>query len=395
MPFEIKSSPTVSQARFESLLSTAADGIIVIDESARILAFNKICETLFGYTSEEAVGHNVKLIMPPIFSDAHDRYMDNYKRTGERKIIGLGREVAGRHRDGTIFPLELSVGEAMTPEGRQFIGVLRDLRSRRAVEQRLSQLQAQVVHMTRLSAMDEMGAAMAHELNQPLTALLLYLQAIQQQCRQTQASGKPPSDKLVGVLDKAVAEAERAGQIVQRMRQMVEKREPERTRIDLKAVTAEALDLSEFVAQGSTVRLLRAFDDEPIWIEADPTQIQQIVLNLLRNALDAARESCERWVRVAINHDGDSASLSVTDSGPGLSEDIAKSLFRTFSTTKKSGMGLGLAISRAIAQNHGGDLMAEAGGPGEGATFRLILPKERAPEGSLPSATSPQASERG
>lgn len=370
----------VSEARFESLLDTAADGVIVIDETGRMLVFNKICERLFGYTSEEAIGQNVSLIMPPEFSTSHDRFMNNYHRTGERRIIGIGREVSGMHRDGTVFPLELSVGEAQTADGRQYIGVLRDLRSRRAVEQRVSQLQAQVVHMTRLSAMDEMGAAMAHELNQPLTALLLYLQAVARQIKVCHAESKAPSDKMLDVLDKAVQEAERASHIVQRMRQMVEKRDPERATVDLREVVNEALDLSEFVAQGATVTIRRVFGMTPIYVDADSTQIQQIILNLLRNALEVAKESEERWVKVSIGSDDRSAFVSVTDSGPGFSEDVSKSLFRTFSTTKKSGMGLGLAISRAIAQNHGGDLMADPGGNGQGATFTLMLPMHRSDE---------------
>ncbi len=239
----------VSQARFESLLHTAADGIIVIDETGRILAFNKSCETLFGFSAAEAIGQNVKIIMPPSYAHAHDGYMHNYRTTGERKIIGIGREVAGRHKDGTVFPVELSVGEAITPEGRQFIGVLRDLRPRKAVEQRVSQLQAQIMHMTRLSAMDEMGAAMAHELNQPLTALMLYMQTVVRQCRASTTSGALPGEKLLGVLEKALLEAERAAGIIQRMRQMVEKREPERSRIDLHDLVEEVIELSDFVAR--------------------------------------------------------------------------------------------------------------------------------------------------
>lgn len=364
----------VSEARFASLLDTAADGIIVIDEEGRMLVFNKICEELFGYASEEAIGQSVNLIMPAEFADSHDAYMENYHRTGEKRIIGIGREVSGRHRDGTVFPLELSVGEARTMEGRQYIGVLRDLRPRRTVEQRVSQLQAQVVAMTRLSAMDEMGAAMAHELNQPLTALLLYLQAAARQIKMCHADAKAPSDKMLAMVDKAVTEAERASHIVQRMRQMVEKRDPERSTIDLRETVNEALDLSEFVAQGATVTIRRVYGMTPIWIDADATQIQQIILNLLRNALEVAKESEERWVKVSIGSDGRSAVVSVTDSGSGFTEDISKSLFKTFSTTKKTGMGLGLAISRAIAQNHGGDLLADPGGNGQGATFTLILP---------------------
>jgi two-component system sensor kinase FixL len=363
---------TVSEARFASVLDTAADGIVVIDEEGRILAFNKSCETLFGYTAEEAIGRNVKMIMPPAYAHDHDGYIRNYRRSGVRRIIGIGREVSGQHKDGSVFPVELSVGEAVSADGRQFIGILRDLRPRKQFEQRLSQLQAQIVHMTRLSAMDEMGAAMAHELNQPLTALMLYLQAAMRPMRgpDPAASG----DKVVAIMEKALAEAERAGGIIQRMRQMVEKRDPERSPTDLRLVVDEAIDLSDFVAQGSTVRINRAYGQDPLVVDVDPIQIQQIVVNLLKNAIEVARDSHGRWVEVSLATRDGHAHVIVSDSGPGLSEEAAQTLFRTFSTTKKSGMGLGLAISRSIAQNHGGDLSVEPGGHGRGATFTLSLP---------------------
>lgn len=363
---------TVSEARFASVLDTAADGIIVIDETGIVLAFNKSCEQLFGYAAAEVIGLNVKAIMPPNYAAEHDHYISHYKRTGEKRIIGIGREVAGLHRDGTVFPVELSVGEAVSEDGRQFIGILRDLRPRKQFEQRLSSLQAQIVHMTRLSAMDEMGAAMAHELNQPLTALMLYLQAVMRPLRA--ADGPVPKEKVVGIMEKALAEAERAGGIIQRMRQMVEKREPERSHVDLRAVVDEAVDLTDFVAQGSTVQIRRAYGKASLMVDVDPIQIQQIAINLLKNAVEVARESRGRWVEVTLSTDGPHALMRVTDSGAGISEEAALSLFRTFSTTKKSGMGLGLAISRSIAQNHGGDLSVDPGGSGRGATFTLTLP---------------------
>lgn len=365
--------PTVSEARFSSVLDTAADGIVVIDEAGRMLAFNKSCEKLFGYSADEVIGRNVKILMPPAYSHEHDRYISNYKRTGERRIIGIGREVAGMHRDGTVFPMELSVGEAATSDGRQFIGILRDLRPRKQVEQRLSQLQAQIVHMTRLSAMDEMGAAMAHELNQPLTALMLYLQAAVRPLRAAEGPLAAP-EKVAGILEKALAEAERAGGIIQRMRQMVEKRDPERSHVDLRRVLDDAIDLSDFVAQGSGVRIVRSYGQDALMVDVDPIQIQQIVINLVKNAIEVARESREKWVEVGMRRGDDHALVTVSDSGPGIAEEAAHTLFRTFSTTKKSGMGLGLAISRSIAQNHGGDLGVDPGGGGRGATFTLTLP---------------------
>ncbi|WP_181699879.1 sensor histidine kinase [Chthonobacter albigriseus] len=364
---------TVSEARFASLMETAADGIVVIDENGIVLAFNKSCEALFGFAAGDVIGRNIKIIMPPRYADDHDGYISHYRETGEKRIIGIGREVSGRHSDGTVFPVELSVGEAMTPIGRQFIGILRDLRPRKQVEQRLSHLQAQIMHMTRLSAMDEMGAAVAHELNQPLTALMLYLQTVMRHARSTGGTGMDP-DRLVAILEKARAEAERAGGIIQRMRHMVEKRDPERSHVDLSQIVNEAIDLAAFVAQGSTVAIRRSFPKEPVMVDVDPIQIQQIVMNLLRNAVEVAKDSPGKWVSMAVRQDGDSALVVVEDSGPGISAEQSQTLFRTFSTTKKTGMGLGLAISRSIAQNHGGDLGLDPGGDGRGARFILTLP---------------------
>ncbi|MBT9292010.1 two-component system sensor histidine kinase NtrB [Prosthecodimorpha staleyi] len=361
---------TVSEARLLSVLDTAVDGIIVIDSRARILVFNKACEALFGYEAREIIGQNIKALMPPEFSDHHDQYLSHYHETGERRIIGIGREVRGMHRDGTIFPLELSVGEAQTPDGRQFIGVLRDLRARKAVEHRLNQLQAQLVNLARISAMDEMGAAIAHELNQPLTAVMLYLQAILRKKKDAPDSERP----ILEILGKALREAERAGSIIQRMRQFVEKREPERQAIDLEQLIDEALELTLLGHDVHGIELHREKAPDMPRVEADPVQIQQIVCNLVRNGLEAMKGRPSRVLRVSTRTDGNVASVEIQDSGPGIPGDVAQNLFRAFSTSKRTGLGLGLAISRTIAQNHGGDLVVDPGGEGRGARFILSLP---------------------
>jgi two-component system sensor kinase FixL len=235
---------SVSDARLSSFLDTAVDAILVINERGEILVYNRACEVLFGYAPSEALGQTVHMIMPADYALAHDRYMSNYMETGVRKIIGIGREVRARHRDGTEFPVELSVGEANTPEGRQFIGIIRDLRSRKEAERRLNELQADLVHIARVSAMDEMGAALAHELNQPLTAIMLYLQAATRTLARAEQAGEPPSVKAFKpVLEKAVHEAERAGNIINRMRHFVEKREPQRRVCDLNGLIVEASEL--------------------------------------------------------------------------------------------------------------------------------------------------------
>ncbi|MBS9475532.1 two-component system sensor histidine kinase NtrB [Ancylobacter radicis] len=364
--------PTVSDARLASVLDTAADGIIVIDDRARILVFNKACEQMFGVAAAEAVGQNVKLVMPTEYAADHDEYVASYIRTGVKKIIGIGREVRGRHADGTVFPLELSVGEAATPDGRQFIGILRDLRPRKESEQRLADLQSELVHLARVSAIDEMGAAIAHELNQPLTALMLYLQAI----RRAHSKGVDINSLVGDILGKASGEAERAGHIIQRMRQFVEKREPERHLRDLDPLVDEAIDLT-LLGQRHRVRISRNSAGNLPHVSVDPVQIQQIVVNLVRNGIEAAAQMPEPELRVSTRRLADNVLIEVQDNGPGIAPEALPKLFEAFASSKRRGMGLGLAISRTIAQNHGGDLLVDPGGSGKGACFSLVLPVAR------------------
>lgn len=361
---------TVSEARLMSVLDTAVDGIIVADEQARILVYNKACEHLFGFTAAEVAGKNITCIMPRDYANAHDRYMHNYQSTGQRKIIGIGREVRARHKDGTEFPVELSVGEASTPEGRQFIGILRDLRPRKEAEQRVNELQADLVHLARVSAMDEMGATLAHELNQPLTAIMLYMQGI----ARTLDKRNDPADEMVKtVLAKAVHEAERAGNIISRMRQFVEKREPNRRPVDINTVVDEAVELT-LVGLRSRIVVRREFGESLPKAFVEPVQIQQIVVNLLRNASEVLKDREDGAVTVRTAHEGAFVTITVEDNGPGIPPAAMPTLFKAFSTTKKTGMGVGLSISRSIAQNHSGDLIVDPGGHGRGARFTVQLP---------------------
>lgn len=374
-PADALPPPTVSEARLLSVLDTAADGIIVIDEHARILIFNKACERMFGVAASEAVGQNVKLVMPADYARQHDTYVGSYIRTGVKKIIGIGREVQGRHADGTVFPLELSVGEAATPEGRQFIGILRDLRPRKESEQRLADLQSELVHLARVSAIDEMGAAIAHELNQPLTALMLYLQAI----RRAHSRGIDIVTVVGDILDKAANEAERAGHIIQRMRQFVEKRDPERHVRPLDPLIDEAIDLT-LLGQRHRIRIDRQSGENLPPVSVDPVQIQQIVVNLVRNAIEAASGAPDPAIEIRTRASDGSVRLEVQDNGPGIAPEALPKLFEAFASSKRRGMGLGLAISRTIAQNHGGDLLVDPGGNGRGACFSLVLPAASMPD---------------
>ncbi|MTI42433.1 PAS/PAC sensor signal transduction histidine kinase [Roseibium hamelinense] len=366
---------TVSEARLASVFDTAADGMIVINEKCQVLAFNKASERLFGYTASEVIGDNVHKIMSSEYAAAHDSYVKHYLETGQKRIIGIGREVRGRHKDGTEFPIELSVGEATTPEGRQFIGILRDLRPRRSVEERLAQAQAQLVHMTRMSALDEMGAAIAHELNQPLTALMLYLQALSRKLSQ---DGDLPQ-QVTDIIGKSLGEAERASDIIQRMRQLVERKEPERQTIDVKSFTEDCIGLVKLGASTDDVLVQCTVADDLPLLEADPVQIRQVLVNLLRNARDAVAGQTEKQIWITVRANGNGVEFVIEDNGPGVPAHAIPDLFRAFSSKKQKGLGLGLAISRSIAQNHGGDLVLETANPDRGAVFILRLPAGAGP----------------
>lgn len=361
--------PDISGVRLAGLLDTAVDGIIIIDAAARILMYNSACEGLFGYTAAETLGRNVKMLMPEAYAREHDDYLAHYLATGEKRIIGIGREVSALHKDGTSIPVELSVGEAPTSEGRQFIGILRDLRPRIESRRRLEDLQAQVVHMARVSALDEMGATLAHELNQPLTAITLYLDALKR------IAGKSDSAIIGSIVDKTVHEAERAGGIIRRLRQFVERRDSERHPVDLRSVVDDATQLAGIGSRPLGIDIRLKCGVEPVPVLADPIQIQQIVINLVRNAIDAMAESgVGSKVLVSCEAGGRFAEIAVEDDGPGIAPDIRDRLFKAFATTKQTGLGIGLAIAHSIAQNHGGELVLDESCE-TGARFRLRIPR--------------------
>lgn len=362
------SIPSVSDARLASVLDTAVDGIIVIDEQATILMFNKACESMFGYDASEVVGRNVTMLMPAEFAERHDDYLHIYRTTGQGHVIGVGRPVHGRRKDGTIFSFELSVGEAKTPDGRQFTGVLRDVSARQESERRLNELQADLIRLARISALDEMGLALAHELNQPLTAIMLYLQAASREAEREQ-----PDSRAAIILDKARKEAQRASAIIQRMRQLGEKRAPERRPSDLNAIIEDAVELTQ-IGHDRSVRIVRDYEEGLPSIEVDQVQIQQVVVNLMRNAFEALRGRKQGQIVVSTRLDGRGVLFSVMDNGPGIAPERLSDLFQAFKTGKSSGMGLGLAISRTIIQSHGGEFLVDPGGGWQGARFVVRLP---------------------
>ncbi|HUE64127.1 MAG TPA: PAS domain S-box protein [Rhizomicrobium sp.] len=480
-----------------ALLTTAVDGIIAIDPKGHILLYNQACERLFGYRASEVVGQNVRMLMPDPYRQEHDDYIANFNRTGERRIIGIGREVLGRRKDGTTFPMYLRIGEGGLTGQRFFVGIIhdlsalrweteqregadrllaqivqssedaitsvaldgtitswnaaaeriygfsaadaigrhisivlppdrmgeddeiikhirsgrnmehydtvrrhkdghdvlvslsvapifdasgtmigasktaRDVTERKRSEERVMGMQNELAHVGRLSAMGQMSAAIAHELNQPLTAIANYAKAAH---RLLQNENPEPRQLQSAreAMEKAVTQTLRAGTIIRYLRDFVEKRESRKCPEDMNEVIREAVSLGMVGHSHSNVRLTLALTPGLARVPVDRVQIQQVLLNLVRNAIEAMAEVEKRELTISCDIANEGLCITVQDTGPGLAPQVASRLFQPFVTTKTDGMGIGLKICQSIIEGHGGTIVARQGGPG--ATFVIHLP---------------------
>ena len=488
--------PEVHDSLSSALIATAVDGIIVIDEHGIVQLYNQACERLFQYRPEEAIGQNVKMLMPQPYRDEHDDYLKRYADTRERRIIGIGREVVGRRKDGTTFPMYLSVGEAMVQGRRRFVGILhdlselkseaaihektlrelaaivessedailsktldgivtswnaaaermfgysaqemigssierifpddrvaeedlmleqvrsghsvqhyatvrkrkdgsfidislsvspiydsdgnivgaskiaRDITERKLAEGRLRELQSEMAHFARLSEMGQLASAIAHELNQPLAATMNYVNAAR---RMLETSGEGAQGKAGEFLEKAAGQAQRAGKIIRHLRNFIEKRETSRTPEDVNFIVEDAIALGILGAADVNVALRTDLQEGGPAVRVDRVQIQQVLVNLLRNAVESMQGSERQVLTISSRFGGEYVEIAVADSGVGISPEVAERLFEPFVTTKSTGMGIGLMICRSIVEAHGGRIWV-APNPGGGTVFRFRLP---------------------
>lgn len=487
---------------YRALLDAAVDAIVVIDHRGTVQEFSQAAQRVFGYSSDEIVGRNVNELMPEPYHSEHDRYLERYLRSRDPHIIGVGREVQARRKDGSVFPCDLAVGQVQGVEPPRFIGFIRDITARKEAEEQLRRseaelrlaqqlanlgnyvlhaereahdyfspqlyrilgvepgaetivreeflgqwvhpsdrprvaaefsridtghgsldieyrvvlrdgtvkhlhhlaqavfgpdgalqkyvgtihdvtdrrraedearvLQERLTHFSRLSTMGEMAAGLAHEINQPLSAIATYAQACQRLIRQPE----PDIDDITAALQQINAQALRAGEVIRRLRNFVKNREVKREPVNCARLLDDLSTLAETDARLHNIRL-RLDCHEPLpTVYADPIQLQQVILNLVRNAIDAMVDAPEdrREVVLMTRPSGDGEiEITVADHGTGLAPEATEHLFNPFFTTKAAGTGLGLAISRSIVRAHGGRLW-HTPNDGCGVRFHFTLP---------------------
>lgn len=360
-----------SEAHLRSILATVPDAMVVIDENGDIVSFSAAAEKMFGYSEDAVLGRNVRMLMPSPDRERHDGYLGTYLATGKRKIIGIGRITTALRSDGSTFPIELAIGEAWIGDHRIFTGFIRDLTERQQAELRLQDLQSELAHVGRVSEMGTLASSLAHELNQPLAAIANYCEAARDLLDRASDSGT--LEMVREALDEASKQSIRAGQIVRRLRDFMSHGESERRLESLPKLVGEANALALVGSREHGIDVQIDLDPQAGEVFVDRIQVQQVLINLIRNAIDAMVESPRRSLRISTHRQDGMVRVTVSDTGTGISEPIAEQLFQPFVTSKKAGMGIGLSICRTIVEAHGGRIWFETGADG-GTAFSFTLP---------------------
>lgn len=358
------------EAYIETMLATVLEATVVIDGAGRITLVNSATLRQFGYAESELIGRNVSMLMPSPYQGEHDNYLQRYLATGHSTVIGVERVVIGQRKDGTTFPMKLAVGEAQRNGKVFFIGFISDLTEREQSAARLQEMQFQLARLSRTSELGELATALAHELNQPLTAISSYAQGCLNLLDET---GDPGLERLRTALTRTADHALTAGRIISHLRELVMSGETTKTVVGMREVAEQAIALSLIGTSDRAVRMNFQFELGDSQVLADKVQLQQVVTNFITNAVHAMRHSRKKVLTVRTRIEGDNVVLEVSDTGPGVPKEIAGHLFQPFSSTRPGGMGVGLAISKRIIVAHDGEISTYRNGDG-GATFRFALP---------------------
>lgn len=360
--------------RARTIVDNAIDGIVTIDADGVMLSFNPAAERIFGYSASEAIGASVGLIMPEPDRSHHDEYINRYLRTDEPHVIGIGREVTGQHRDGTLVDIELAVAEFKADGQRYFTGFVRDVSDRKRAERQAQRRLEELARITRLHSMGELATGLAHEVNQPLTAVHANAQA----CLTMLDAEPTDTTTLRGALQDIAWQSGRASEVIERLRSFLRTRHVEdRTAENPNTLIEEVLSLMAGEIRAASVRVERNLMPDPSRISVNRVQIEQVIFNLIKNAVEAMAEHAgERVLQVSTAEapgNRPESLIAIRDTGAGISQAHLEHLFDPFFTTKSSGMGQGLAIARSIAEGHYGDLQGRNRDAG-GMVFELRLP---------------------
>ncbi|MFA3790249.1 PAS domain S-box protein [Aliiglaciecola sp. SL4] len=360
-----------SHAFAQAIVNSVVEAVITIDQQGSIKSFNRAALKMFGYALQEVLGKNVKILMPPRQSEQHDQYLAKYIETNETHIIGTGRVLTAKRKDGSLFPIHLSVSEIVNPEGRVFVGLIRDITQQLASEDKTRRLTEQLAHFDRLNALGEMAVAVAHEINQPLTAIALFSATAKNMCE------KRTFDRLPELLDKLTQQSLRAGSVLERVQRMTKKGDSQKEAVESNILIEEVIKLIEPISRLNEIIIQVEMDDDNVEVFVDRVQIQQVILNLLRNAMESMQTIEFKNGNIltirAMQTSSRVLKIAIEDTGCGLSQELKDKLYTPFSSTKKNGMGIGLSISKSIIEEHGGQLNFKDNKQ-YGTTFYFTLP---------------------
>ena len=368
----------ITGALLRALLDASEDGIVIVDDHGTIQYFSAGAAQLFGYEAPDVLGRNVKMLMPEPYHSGHDNYLRRYRQTGGRRIIGTRRETQAQSCSGEIFPIHLSVGEAKVGESQLFFAIMRDLRQQADLETQLSserhhtrELERSLEHVHRSSTLGEMAGGIAHEINQPLAAISSYADAgVRLLDRED-----PAVEEVIHGLRSIGGQAQRAGNVVRRMQRLARREEARRQRHQINDIIEDLTDLLRLDAREHDTRIDLDLSSQLPEIEVDAVHIQQVILNLVRNGLEAiiSANQARKGIMIETTRRGDSVEVSVIDHGTGVPPAKVGVIFHPFQTTKRSGMGIGLSICATILQDYGGRIWYEPN-PSGGSIFRFSLP---------------------
>jgi two-component system sensor kinase FixL len=361
-----------SHAFSDAVVNAVIEAVITIDQKGRIKSFNNAAQRMFGYRADEVINQSVNILIPSTETYDHDRHIANYVKSNIPKIMGVGRELEAKRKDSTVFPIQISVSEISNQDNKMFVGLIRDIGAQRLSEDRARKHIEQMAHADRLNSLGEMAAGIAHEVNQPLTAISLFSQSGKTLCN----NGK--FDKLPEIFDKLSQHARRAGAVLERMQTMTRQGDRQKELVECRALISEVVKLAESEGRMRDINIQVNFKQSShVEVYIDRVQIQQVLLNLLRNGMEAMQSiDLSNGNVIELNsdfNDSENITISVVDSGCGLDINMTEKLFTAFASTKQNGMGIGLSISKSIIEDHGGSIHY-AKNASAGSIFYFTLP---------------------